>query len=51
MSDVEKARTECERMMKKIDLIESGEVRGVFELHIQHIHAALDGNKEDLYND
>jgi hypothetical protein len=50
MTDLDKAKKQCERMMGKLDLIDDGETRAIFELHLQHTYAALDGEKEDLYD-
>ena len=47
--DIEKARERCKVAMKDLEYVDGADNRVTLELHLQHIHAALGGEKEELY--
>lgn len=49
MTDIEKARERCKMAMTDLEYVDGADNRVTLELDLQHIHAALGGEKDDLY--
>jgi len=47
--NLEKARDRCKVAMKDLEYVDGADNRVTLELHLQHIYAALGGDKEYLY--